>query len=440
MIDSGQVEQIDVLPDDVLLEIFDFYTTIMSLHTWTGCPLRCEKKRIDAWQTLVHVCRRWRSLVFISPRRLHLGLCCTPETPVRDKLDVWPALPLIVFGNMTSSGADNIIAALERSNRVCEVNLQLGGRQLEQVLAAMQVPFPELTDLHLFSEDETLPVIPDSSLDGSAPRLRTVNLSGIPFPGLPNLLLSATQLVSLQLTDVPDSGYFSSEAMVALISVLSRLESFSLEFRSPQSRPDRETQRPPPSKRSILPDLYEFGFKGDTEYLEDFVTCIDAPGLHRLIISFFDQIDCGCPRLYQFINRIPTFTALKEVHVQFGDGTASFIHRHWMSDTYDRDDNLQIYFSCTEPERQLSAIEQVCNSLSSPLSTAKKLYIEHEYSQLIWEDHDIEDTLWLRLLLPFAAVEELLLSKEFVPDIAAALKELVRERIVQVLPLLMILP
>ena len=43
-------------------------------------------------------------------------------------------------------------------------------------------------------------------------------------------------------------------------------------------------------------------------------------------------------------------------------------------------------------------------------------------------------------MLPFAAVEELLLSKEFVPDIAAALKELVRERIVQVLPFLMILP
>jgi hypothetical protein len=44
------------------------------------------------------------------------------------------------------------------------------GWQLENVLvAAMQVPsFPELPDLRLSSLD---PVIPDSFLDGSAPRL-----------------------------------------------------------------------------------------------------------------------------------------------------------------------------------------------------------------------------------------------------------------------------
>ena len=336
---------------------------------------------------------------------------------------------------MTSSGADNIIAALERSNRgVCEVNLKLAGPQLEQVLAAMQVPFPELTDLHLFSEDETLSVIPDSFFDGSAPRLRTVDLSGIPFPGLPNLLLSATRLVSLELTDVPDSGYISSEATVALISVLSSLESFSLVFRSPRSRPDRKTQRPPPSQRSVLPDLNDFCFKGDTEYLEDLVTCIDAPGLHRLTISFFDQIDFCCPQLHQFINRTPTFTALEEVHVQFADETADFVYRYWISDTYDEEDSLQIHISCTEPERQLSAIEQVCNSILHPISTVEGLFIEHEYSQLVWENDVIENTLWLRLFLPFTAVENLYLSKEFAPNIAAALQELVGERIAEVLP------
>ena len=63
--DAGQVKRIDILPDDVLLEIFDFY---MIIPSYTGNP------RYKAWQSLVHVCRRWRILVFGSPRRLDLRL------------------------------------------------------------------------------------------------------------------------------------------------------------------------------------------------------------------------------------------------------------------------------------------------------------------------------------------------------------------------------
>ena len=67
----GCVIRIDVLPDDVLLEIFDFYMNVDVFYE--------DKRETEAWQTLVHVCRRWRYLVFGSPRRLNLRLCCTPE-------------------------------------------------------------------------------------------------------------------------------------------------------------------------------------------------------------------------------------------------------------------------------------------------------------------------------------------------------------------------
>ena len=66
--DVGQVKRIDVLPDEVLLEIFDFYM-IMNLNDLYG-----EETSVKAWQTLVHVCQRWRSLVFESRRRLKLRL------------------------------------------------------------------------------------------------------------------------------------------------------------------------------------------------------------------------------------------------------------------------------------------------------------------------------------------------------------------------------
>ena len=38
---------------------------------------------------------------------------------------------------------------------------------------------------------------------------------GIPFPGLPKLLLSATHLVQLWLANIPHSGYISPDVMVA---------------------------------------------------------------------------------------------------------------------------------------------------------------------------------------------------------------------------------
>jgi hypothetical protein len=416
------VIRIDVLPDDVLLEIFDFYMDMISYVA--------NIMGIEAWKSLVHVCRRWRVLVFESPRRLNLRLFCTHKTPIRHKLDLWPALPLVIYGDMTSElqDLDNIIAALEQSNRVCQVTLwDLAAWQLEKVLATMQVPFPELTALQLFSNDETVPVIPDSFLDGSAQRLRLFSLDGIPFPGLPKLLLSATNLVSLELSHIPHSGYISPEAMVALISALSSLETLLLRFRSPQSRPDWETRRWPPSKRSVIPALHYFYFKGVIEYMEDLVTFIDAPQLHDFYITFFNQIDFDIPRLAQFIKRTPTIRPLNEAHVQFDDYSAH-VRLSPGSGT------LEITISCREHDWQLSSIEQVCNSFLHPISTVEVLYIEHKYLQPVWKNDAIENTLLLQLLLPFTAVKDLYLSREFAPGIAAALQELVGARITDVLP------
>ncbi len=239
-----------------------------------------RKTETEAWKSLVHVCRRWRTVVFGSPRRLNLRLVCSPKTPARDTLDVWPALPLLIQGRITlSSDVDNIIVALGRTHRVCQVILWgLADRGLEKILAAMQVPFPELTEVGLTSHGGgTPPVVPDSFLGGSAPHLRIFQLHGVPFPGLPKLLLSTTHLVYLSLDNIPHSGYVSPGAMTALLSVLSSLETLHLRFQSPQSRPDWEIRRPAPPKRFAIPVLERFEFKGVIEYLEDLVTFIDAP-------------------------------------------------------------------------------------------------------------------------------------------------------------------
>ncbi len=314
-----------------------------------------------------------------------------------------------------SSGADDIIVALGQSNRVCQVSLEgLEDRQLDKVLAAMQVPFPQLTRLRLISDGEIPPVVPDSFLGGSAPHLRIFELEGIPCPGLPKVLLSATHLVDLHLFNIPHPGYLSPEAMVGLLSLLSSLESLLLQFQSPQSRPDWESRRLPPSKRSVVPALTYFEFNGVIEYLEDLVTYIDAPRLHGIHIAFFNQIDFDGPRLAQFISRTPALGDY-EAHVEFNDSTASV----------KLPSRSAIEISCREPDWQLSSVAQVCNSCLPPRSMIEDLYIEHRYSRLVWKDDAIENTLWLELILPFPAIKNLYLSKDFAPGIMAALQEIV---------------
>jgi hypothetical protein len=223
--------------------------------------------------------------------------------------------------------------------------------------------------------------------------------------------------------------------MVGLLCALSSLKTLFLRFESPQSHPDWEIRSLPPPKRSILPALDDFYFKGVTEYLEDVVTFIDPPQLNTLGITFFNQIDFVTPRLAQFINRTPKLGKCDEAYVEFNDSTASINFRYrrpGASKIYD----LEINISCREPDWQLSSIEQVCNSNSPfhPLSTVEDLYIERRCPRLDGKDDVIDNTLWLQLFLPFTAVKNLYLSSEFGPGIAAALQELAGERITEMLP------
>ena len=141
---------IDVLPDDVLLAIFDFCMVQYGdfFRIMFGDPDSTGK--IESWQSLVHVCRQWRGLVFGSPRRLNLQLCCTPRTSARMSLDVWPALPLLILGNVSETAVDNVIAELEHRDRISKIGLDFNIiSQIEPVWAAMQKPFPELKSLVL---------------------------------------------------------------------------------------------------------------------------------------------------------------------------------------------------------------------------------------------------------------------------------------------------
>jgi hypothetical protein len=352
-----------------------------------------------------------------------------------DMLDVWPALPLVIsceYGGIIGR-VDNIIAVLERSDRVCRIDLgNVQSLDLEMIWSAMQQPFPELTHLSLHSMSDTVPVVPDSFLGGSAPRLEYLKLTRIPFPGLPKLCLFATHLVDLHITEIPHSGYISPDTMATALSTLTSLEKLSFDFHSPRSCPDQASRRPPPSTRSVLPVLTMFWFKGVAEYLEDLVAHIDAPRLNKLYITFFNDTVFDIPLFMQFISRTPISRALQKAHVKLLYGGADLDFSSQTSD----DLSLHVRILCRRLEWQLSSLEQVCTSCLPPLSMLEDLYIyDHLHWRPDWKD-DIENGLWLQLLHPFTAVKNLYLSEQFALRIGPALQELVEGRTTEVLPAL----
>ena len=351
-------------------------------------------------------------------------------------LDIWPSFPLVVddFAGPTED-MDNVIAALERRDRVDRIYLsEVNGSSLEKVLAAMQEPFPELTSLRLSSNGEPVPIVLDSFLGQSAPRLRVLILDGIPFPGLPKLLLSATNLVSLYLLNIPHSGYISPDAMATALSALTCLQRLYLVFRSPRSHPDQASRLPPPLTRTVLPALTGILFKGVCEYLDDLVARIDAPQLNILHIMLFNDVVFDTPQLIQFISRTPTLKAVENAHVVFGHRKAII---NCSSQTSRYQVSVTVGISCRELDWQVSSLEQLCASHFPPLSTLEDLYIYMPLygEQPDWQDN-IENTLWLELLHRFSTVKNLYLSKEFAPRIVAALQELVGGRTTEVLPAL----
>jgi hypothetical protein len=404
---------IDILPEDALLEIFDFYVD--------------NARMIEDWQTLVHVCRKWRNVVFGSPRRLDLHLLCTNSTPVREILDVWPPIDIVVKAwDFYNVGVDNILAALKYKDRTSHITLHsVPIPQLEIILAEMQQPFPALYYLKIFSMHDAPSVQPDSFLGGSVPGLRVLKLYYFPFPGLPKLLLSATHLVHLELFGLTFSEYISPEAMVTGLSVLTRLESLVIIFHFSVSRLRWKSRPLLPLKPIVLPVLTKLHFGGACEYLDYLVAQIYVPLLDNLKITFFVQEIFDTPQFAQFVSRTPKFEAQGEARVEFleqGVGVKLLGGK------------LKLEFACPI-NGHLSSLAQVCVSClpQALIHGVERLYIFRMiFWPLSWEDNSINQ--WLEGLHPFTAVKDVYISQDLVPNIMRALHELVGERVTEFLP------
>jgi hypothetical protein len=198
---------------------------------------------------------------------------------------------------------DNIIAALEYNDRVCRIKLDgFPSWLFDSVTAAMEKPFPALTHLSILSLDKAWPpAMPAAFLGGSAPHLRSCIIGGLEFPGIWKLLSTANRLVILHLRGIPPSISISPGAMVTLISMMPNLEQLWLLFLE-SHWPVQAGQLALPPMHVVLPALTRFWFHGDSEYIEDMCSRVDAPRLDDFRFSFFQKQD-DTPQIRDFLNR-----------------------------------------------------------------------------------------------------------------------------------------
>ena len=302
---------IERVSDEVLLNIFRYFL---------------DPSPRD-WPRLVHTCRKWRRIALASQEMLRLQLVCTPRKPVEKTLHFWPALPIVVeYGGLPTldppvpEDEDNIIAALQHSDRVISISLTVTSSLIEK-LSAIEKPISELQDLVLLSSDGVPLTLPNTFRWG--PRLRRLQSVGIALPALLQPLYSSsfTHILDLQLHDAFLPWEFSPVILKDVLSEMTQLRSLSLHFSSIALSIANYNFPPPPyGERVVLQALTRVNYRGSVAYLEGIVVIIDAPSLEDVEITF-DNPSLALPEFKKLIDRIIMDRLHRGAHIASSEPT-----------------------------------------------------------------------------------------------------------------------
>ncbi len=420
---------IEMLPEDMLLEIFDFYRLD---------DIELPFGRLWGWHRLAHVCRKWRHVVTVSPRRLGLQILCgSGGAPIEPIMDAWPTLPLSVFyyDPKFRSLSKNIIVALRRPDRVCQIDFTLSSSLIRSIVSTIQEPFPELECIRIKVQDTTGRPLAfrGSFLGGSAPRVRDIHLDGvaIPFPAMRQVLLSTNSLVRLRLLNITNYVYFSPVDLVNALSTLIHLELLAISFRSPAFRPplpppppSTMTGRPRAAKRTTtLSSLTNLYFDGAHEYLEELISQIDLPSLRdKISIKLFKKIAFEIPHFCQFISHLKALRSPIRVVLMLSNEGVEVAFEHMVaSGTI-----CSLTTLCRRLDHQLSFVTQLVTQLSHFIrSNVQSLIIRVTSSY--WPHmptgvEDVDSGQWLELFHLFRNVTKVhVWESGLVPGITQAL-------------------
>jgi hypothetical protein len=309
---------------------------------------------------------------------------------------------------------DNIVAALQgkQSDRVNSISLTLTDSLLEK-LSTISEPFSKLEELVLLSQDKLQLTLPSAFRWGA--RLRTLHVTRITIPSLPQLLSSSTDLVDLQLHEIPVAGCFPPQEFANALSGASQLRSLLLHF---LSCPPRRNYLglPPTGPCIVLSALTRFKYRGISKYLDSFVAKIDARRLRDIDVTFFSQPTMDASQLGQFVERTEMQTPLTEAEMQISAHAISISFQNSVTST-----RLRLQISCTQLDWQLSSMAQVCDQFSPLLSGLKHLVFNS--GDFPSSQGDVEGHQWLQLVRPFGGVITLSIDGELSTGIFCALRQ-----------------
>jgi hypothetical protein len=427
---SPHTALIHILDDDSLLNVFSLYRSFLLGKDNDDDDRFKEGKRqwVEEcwWYKLVHVCQRWRNLIFRSASYLGLSLVCTNGTPVADMLAYSPSLPLVIdyfegYDGVTAEDEEGAILALKQRNRVRRVRL-FTITNLQKFIAAIDKEYPILEHLIIWNrikENTTISMFPETV---EAPHLRHFALVDITLPIESRLLTTAVHLVTLYLVMNNPHTYFNPNTLLAWLSFMPKLETLKISFLF--SAPDRDVERqpthPPVMSPVTLPNLYHFYFRGDSTYLEALVHRI-TPCPEKLDICFVIQPTFSVPCLLQLMNT--------RENLKFERAIFRFSEWQAFMAFYPRGEAemyaLSIAVNGCGFVLQLSSVAKICNSLSQIFSAVEHLTLDigtldswstEEYSL------GVNSVGWRQLLSSFSNVKTLRIHKILVEGVSRCLE------------------
>jgi hypothetical protein len=344
---------------------------------------------------------------------------------------------------------ENIIAALQHRDRVCEIELTVGSSLFAKLSPLMQESFPSLESLTLKPRENVALSLPSAFLGASTTRLRNLCLDATTPPALPTFLPSFRNLVCLRLLRIPGNAHISPDALLAGLAATTQLKILSVQFatQNPHPLPPYSTTTAPSllMRHVVLPALCYFEYRGTGEFLENLVARIrSTPSLARthVSISFFDQSSFEIPQFSQFVSRIAAQRELSceaKVHLRKDGALISFSRpkggrgaeragKEGASLHAAVEEWLGLHVSCVQLGQQVPLMAQICRQIS-PLLLSGVQKLEIVSSTMPLSPHDVADASeWVGLFHTFSGVKELHVSYRSVPDVARTLQHVAQER------------
>lgn len=404
---------IDYLPDELLVEIFDFYRDRQdNEHRYQRWSIKLE------WFKLIHVCKRWRSVMFASSSRLDLCIVLIPERGFSKghmktvmsrrfaPLPIYINYKMDYYHSVTTKDMGRIRAALKRPDRIRGITLIGSTTDLGQLFRATNCP--ALESLELRDNRGTLK-IPATFLQETELKLRTLKLHDVSLPSISRLLSSASTLAFLSL--VINAKLDPLPEMSLLLSHLQGLPCLlclDLEIKKVNMDNFIDNQVPitEPKDKFRLPKLTSFHYRGHSSYFNNLVAGFESssPSPWEVDICLYDEIPLPIPQLAQFIDIGEHYHTVKLV----------LDRKYFLFTILGLSQSPHFKFRTTYFP---TSIMQMNSAFFKKLSTIQELVVVANY-----ELKDI--ALWLRFLLQFPSIKALRLNSQNRFLVACALRAL----------------